>query len=257
MNKFKCYQCGNCCKNLMKRGKKRHNPDGQLVPDEKLGLTIFNWEVETLKKLAKENNIKLILEPQHGLVSKEGILIIACYQITHNNCPFLINNKCSIHKNRPIACRVFPLMNSGLYETISDVLGFRKPTESEIYIDFRDCNNNENLRKTLDFEINKGNRPLILLKRFIDIFGLEIIKNEMKKALLNDLLYEKIGYLNNNNFISDNRNLQINRKMTINEFMKFKKIDMTTTEKNEKNADFIINNMITRALIANYELNKS
>jgi hypothetical protein len=38
--------------------------------------------------------------------------------------------------------------------------------------------------------------------------------------------------------------------------MKFKGIDITKAERNEKDIDFIISNMITNALIANYDLNK-
>jgi Fe-S-cluster containining protein len=92
MKKFRCLQCGHCCKNL----------EGFLP--------VWEWEAEELKKIADEKNIALKFVPSEiWLDEKTGLTWNFQIRILQESCPFLLNNQCSIYKNRPLVCRSFPL----------------------------------------------------------------------------------------------------------------------------------------------------
>jgi len=89
--KFQCKRCGKCCTNINK-------------------LALFEWEAERLRKYGAKikpgitielNGSRIIL--QWGLEGKNG-----------KKCPFLTKRGCLVYNKRPLVCRAFPFMASGL-----------------------------------------------------------------------------------------------------------------------------------------------
>jgi len=94
---FKCKQCGKCC--------------NQFEQDNSGGIMIFEWEKQRLENIAKKKNIKFKIEPgQTDYDSKSNTQIITTYAFKAKSCPFLKNKKCSIHANRPLYCKAYPLL---------------------------------------------------------------------------------------------------------------------------------------------------
>lgn len=99
---FHCQRCTNCCKNLFKEQKKS------------FGLTLFDFEAEILKKKAKK--IALSLKPVNFIadkVSKKAIVLL--WSIENKECPFLDKKECIIYENRPLVCRAFPVVSTGIH----------------------------------------------------------------------------------------------------------------------------------------------
>lgn len=95
---FKCSKCGECCRRISDEN------------SSSKGLPIFEWEVEQIKKLANLNNIKINIEPIDLVLDKKsGKYFCTGYVLTQEPCVFLKDNKCLIHKDRPIVCRAFPV----------------------------------------------------------------------------------------------------------------------------------------------------
>ncbi len=94
--KFKCAECGGCCRNF-----------GDVIKH----LPLFEWEVERYKKIAESRKIKLNFRPvQYLLEEKTGIVFVYLYGMTTEPCPFLKENKCSIYSDRALICGQFPLL---------------------------------------------------------------------------------------------------------------------------------------------------
>jgi len=95
--KFECKCCGVCCSNF-------GDADHKYLP-------IFEWEVDSYKKIAKSKNVKIGFKPvKYLLDTKSGIVFVYLYGMTTEPCPFLENKKCSIYEDRAIICRQFPLL---------------------------------------------------------------------------------------------------------------------------------------------------
>jgi Fe-S-cluster containining protein len=116
---FKCYykKCeSKCCKNL-KANKLIINYDLDSkrfihfleVPNE-VGIALFKDEKNSLIKLAKERGVELNIKPLRGFLGKDKKICVFKWFIDHNECPFLINNSCSIYESRPLVCRSFPYL---------------------------------------------------------------------------------------------------------------------------------------------------
>lgn len=112
--KFKCNQCGACCRKISDSGSNHE------------GLPIFEWEVEKIKKLAEEKKIKLLLKPLDFVLDKKsGFYFCTGYVLIGEPCVFLKKNLCSIHKNRPIICTAFPVAkNPNFLHNIPDMSCF-------------------------------------------------------------------------------------------------------------------------------------
>jgi Fe-S-cluster containining protein len=97
--KFKCKKCSCCCR-------KFGGGDGAKEPH----LPIFEWEVEIIKKIAKERGINLDIRPSDVFLDKKSDTAFCCmYGLFNEPCNFLKENKCSIYEKRPLVCRMFPL----------------------------------------------------------------------------------------------------------------------------------------------------
>lgn len=92
---IECLRCGSCCKNLLRESE--HGLHGlNLIPNER-------------KLFPRE-----IICPYMGVGIKKGLepKYTIMYQLNVNLCPHLLqNNHCKIHKNRPWACQVFPIVS--------------------------------------------------------------------------------------------------------------------------------------------------
>lgn len=59
--------------------------------------------------LAKELGINFNAQPLSIYKVKDNLWITDSYLIKHAPCPFLKDNKCLIHENKPLSCKIFPL----------------------------------------------------------------------------------------------------------------------------------------------------
>lgn len=108
--KFKCICCGECCRKISDENSSAK------------GLPLFEWEVEKIKKLAEQNKIKIRIEPIDLVFDKKSEKYFCTgYYLAKEPCVFLNECKCSIHKDRPIFCRAFPIARNP--EFLDDVPG--------------------------------------------------------------------------------------------------------------------------------------
>lgn len=149
--KFECKKCGHCCINM---GEKNYLP-------------LWEWEVDRLKELAEKKGISINIRPVDMMLDKRTNLSVSMQYQIRAPCPFLINNECSIYKERPLICKSFPMVNDVYF------------SGNTIDLDIGDCNafTSEEykfaIKGTIEdgkFEIPKGE----LKKRYINFFGEEI-----------------------------------------------------------------------------------
>ena len=118
---FRCIdECSQCCI------EREYYPSKEFG---KIGVLILPDEKERIEKLAKENNLDIKILPRIGVsddknTSPSKILAYQMMEVEKNGntCPFLdteSGNKsphngfpCKIYKDRPLACRTYPLIES-------------------------------------------------------------------------------------------------------------------------------------------------
>ena len=118
---FRCIdECSQCCI------EREYYPSKEFG---KIGVLILPDEKERIEKLAKENNLDIKILPRIGVSEDRNISPskILAYQMmgiekNGNTCPFLdteSGNKsphngfpCKIYKDRPLACKTYPLIES-------------------------------------------------------------------------------------------------------------------------------------------------
>ena len=87
---FKCIQCGKCCKE---------------IPIDIAGSDIIRWYNQGRWDILQE--ISLIDNyPKKGQC---GFFIAKTTFNPKQDCPFLVDNKCSIHDTKPLACKDAPI----------------------------------------------------------------------------------------------------------------------------------------------------
>jgi len=115
--KFECLykKCeAKCCKNLNTEKKIiNYDIDSKrfihfLENPDRIGIAVFKKEKDLLLKLAKDKGLALSIKPLRGFMGKDGKICVFKWFIDHDECPFLLNNSCSIYENRPLVCRAFP-----------------------------------------------------------------------------------------------------------------------------------------------------
>jgi Fe-S-cluster containining protein len=118
---FRCIdECSQCCI------EREYYPSKEFG---KIGVLILPDEKERIEKLAKENNLDIKILPRIGVSNNRDTspTKILAYQMmgiekNGNTCPFLdteSGNKsphngfpCKIYKDRPLACKTYPLIES-------------------------------------------------------------------------------------------------------------------------------------------------
>jgi Fe-S-cluster containining protein len=116
---FRCIQdCAQCCIEREYYPRKEYG---------KIGVLILPEEKEKIKKLARNNNLDILILPRIGISEKKesSDIEILAYQMmgiekNGNTCPFLdidTDKKsphggfpCKIYENRPLACKTYPLI---------------------------------------------------------------------------------------------------------------------------------------------------
>ena len=79
---------------------------------------VFYWEKETLERLAMRVIGKPLKFRKYLVVDEGSNVFVYIYRwIIDGRCPFLSGNLCMIHNDKPISCKIFPL--------VVDVLGSR------------------------------------------------------------------------------------------------------------------------------------
>lgn len=117
--KFQCVdECSQCCI------KREYYPTKQFG---KIGVLILAEEKQRIEKLAKQNNINIVILPRIGISNEKKIksIKILAYQLmgieeNGDTCPFLDTNSgkrsphggypCKIYNQRPLACMTYPLI---------------------------------------------------------------------------------------------------------------------------------------------------
>ncbi|PIU60967.1 hypothetical protein COS83_05080 [archaeon CG07_land_8_20_14_0_80_38_8] len=99
--KFKCAQCGNCCRDFGRVSEKYPllSSTGVIFLN-KPRIVLYDWE----RNLFPDNKV-VPCEVFYDDAKKTSIIM--SYTLA-DNCPHLNNNKCSIYDKRPMACRGFP-----------------------------------------------------------------------------------------------------------------------------------------------------
>lgn len=168
MEKFECVGFGDCCRNFRsktpeERAAKFASADVLiLVPEtEDIGLPIFDWEAEEIKKLSAETKKYASLRPLWIVISHKKESVVVSWHLDHDTCPFLNDNKCMVYTNRPLVCRSFPVTDSGF------IGAFRK--ENKINVKFSDkcrCWQNMTLNENMgDMKLND------MYRFFYNVFG--------------------------------------------------------------------------------------
>lgn len=158
--KFKCICCGECCRRIS-------DEDSSAK-----GLPLFEWEVGKIKELATEKKIPIKIEPIDLVFDKKsGEYFCTGYTLVSEPCVFLDKCKCSIHKERPIFCRAFPVArNPEFLDDVPDLACFSKCPNFDFKAFLRDSLGlvegkpftlsrkkiNEEYTKTFDEEIMKN-----------------------------------------------------------------------------------------------------
>ncbi len=71
---------------------------------------VFPWEKRKLEKLRSLINKDLVFKPYIIYSVGDKNIVVLYKWIINGLCPFLKNNKCSIHKHKPLACQMYPLL---------------------------------------------------------------------------------------------------------------------------------------------------
>lgn len=136
-----CKHCGGCChfreqsiltkEEDLKLRKNMYDKTGILYiyPFSRYTISVNEDEKIVLEKLAKENNIKLIIKPKK-IILVENQKKILDYFLDHDVCPFWINEKCSIYNDRPEVCKLFPKLPKTKIVNYKTDLSFKKIKET-------------------------------------------------------------------------------------------------------------------------------
>ncbi len=126
--KFKCEQCGTCCKRIRTRQEYYDEqerdfiknyfygklPIVQLEQPEKMTFPIWPWEARLLSEKATQQGIEPKIKPLRAIFDLEREeTIVTAYFIDSDECTLLDNkHKCIAYEERPLICKQFPMQNA-------------------------------------------------------------------------------------------------------------------------------------------------
>jgi len=116
---FDCCRCGRCCTNI--RTLSKEAKEQKLVfcvpENDKIGLPLWPWEADAIRKIAGERGIETKIEPLQFFYDKKSErAVIISWHLNHDSCVFYKPDECTIYEKRPHVCRMFPLIGSGIFE---------------------------------------------------------------------------------------------------------------------------------------------
>jgi len=86
-----------------------------LIPEPKtIALPIKPWEKERIEELAKEKKLSVNITPGNVIIDIYNLPIVMDWVLDHDHCPFFKNNMCLIHDSKPLVCKSYPILSSGL-----------------------------------------------------------------------------------------------------------------------------------------------
>lgn len=95
MKKFVCKRCEDCC----------------IFKEEEEAPLVFYWEKERLEELALKRGSSLSFKEYLAVIESNGDRFTYIYKwIIDGKCVFLEGNRCTIHEEKPISCKMFPII---------------------------------------------------------------------------------------------------------------------------------------------------
>jgi Fe-S-cluster containining protein len=124
MSIFECNKCGKCCTDLLgkfgdieedRKITEKSNSQGPiytLLPVEKHGLILNEWERKECEEKARQLGVELNLQPNGALFDEnQNLLLVISWNMMNEQCPFLHDdNYCRIYSSRPIVCKKYPIL---------------------------------------------------------------------------------------------------------------------------------------------------
>lgn len=114
---FACDRCGGCCRDIKRKFPETpHKILFRTGSNENIGLPLFEWEMKKLEEEAEKRGSEISIKPlQYFHDKKTEKAVIVTWHLDHSTCPFLGDNSCTIYENRPSICRMFPVIDSGVF----------------------------------------------------------------------------------------------------------------------------------------------
>ncbi|MCS7109384.1 MAG: YkgJ family cysteine cluster protein [Candidatus Micrarchaeota archaeon] len=219
MKRFKCVNCGYCCKDM-------HN------------LALFEWERDLIQKI--NNKVKII--PGHKIRYRNTDIILywglqsrePCRNELKKNeksmasksgtCPFVVFeyglSKCSIYENRPLVCRSYPFFHIGV-KGQDEMISIDCP---EAIIPFKEGE-----------KLSRGEFYSALFSIYKETF-IDAVRLELSRVWIADLAEIVLAYLEKNNLDLDRKEIGL-LSLAI-------ELGIMTEEEINKELDFIYSDQI-------------
>ena len=209
--KFKCFQCGKCCKNYKIKDPKSkqefyaYDPRGKLSKITSFIPTAYYDEIKAIESYFEQKRMEFkenLFVPSMSIFLKNFKVefVIRYWLMTENGTCIFFNNKkksCAIYPVRPLVCRIYPVSfylnndkRSGLLNVKSDCSAIEKewieknsnfqPNE---YAVFGKTKNFSNINKNLEYDSYRLEKFNMFLYVWGDFFiDLSIISPEIVKG---------------------------------------------------------------------------
>ncbi|MEM3431134.1 MAG: YkgJ family cysteine cluster protein [Candidatus Micrarchaeia archaeon] len=222
-SKFKCINCGYCCKNMQNLALFEWekdlllslDPSIKIIPGNKIKYKnteiILYWGLQTKPQPLSKSKAKSIQKAsKNDKISKIS---------SEESCPFLSFeygvSKCNIYENRPLVCRAFPLFHLG-FKFMEGMISIDCP---EHIIPFNQ-----------DKKINKGEFYSLLYSVYDNTF-LNAFRLELARVWISDVAELVLNYLKENEIKISEREIGL-LELAV-------KIGVLTEDEIEKEINFI------------------
>ncbi len=93
--RFHCLMCGDCCRGFTRM-------DSPIV---------LPWEKRVLEREARRRGLpEQAFEPILAMCRGDDCVVLLYRWVIEGDCPFLSGDHCGIYRDRPLSCRMFPLI---------------------------------------------------------------------------------------------------------------------------------------------------
>jgi len=129
--KFECKGYADCCHNFKQENRERAEKFASVAvlnlatDPQGIALPVFDWETGKIKEEARKKGKYASLRPLWVAIDYKDRPVVVMWNLDHNDCPFLEENKCTIYGNRPTICRSFPVTDSGLMQAMKRAASIR------------------------------------------------------------------------------------------------------------------------------------
>ncbi len=120
MEAFSCKRCGECCRNFSVALDIQTEERIIFHLEDRVSMALWEWEAERLRSESERLGIGFSLKPVTFFYDKlSETPILTSWTMKHEDCPFLSGTACNIYEKRPLACRMFPLVKSGVFDFLA------------------------------------------------------------------------------------------------------------------------------------------